>query len=331
MEYAAKVLLLSGAMLAASAGIAQRGQLPAECRQEIAQHCQATGGRIRQCLRTALPQLSEHCRAEISERAAARAPAPAGVREYSYGTDPKQNLDLVLPAGATYAPIVVFIHGGGWSIGDKRGSTALKAEHFTAQGWAFASLNYRLVPNATVEQQAADIAAGLAWLRRSAAVQGLDPGRIVLMGHSAGAHLAALVGTNPAYLSKAAVPMAAIGGIILLDGAGYDVARQMAQPGNLVAGMYDAAFGDDPARQRALSPTSHAAAPNAKRWLILPIARRSDSIAQSNALAAALNRAGAHASVIPVPGESHGSLNKGLGEKGDFATGEVDRFLASLR
>ena len=331
MEYAAKVLLLSAGMLAASAAIAQRERLPAECRQEIAAICRGEGGGLRQCLRAALPKLSEQCRSLISERAAARAPAPAGVREYSYGADPKQSLDLVVPSGAKGAPTLVFIHGGGWSIGDKRGSTAMKAEHFTGQGWAFASVNYRLVPKATVEQQAADVAASLAWLRENAARLGLDPDRIVLMGHSAGAHLAALVGADPTYAARAGVPLTAVNGIILLDGAGYDIAQQMARPGNPVAGMYDAAFGRDPKRQRALSPTLHAAAPNAGNWLILPVASRPDSTAQSNGLAAGLRSSGASASVVPVPGENHGSLNRGLGEAGDFATGEIDRFLAAIR
>ncbi|HVH37707.1 MAG TPA: hypothetical protein VM757_03875, partial [Sphingomicrobium sp.] len=83
MKKGVKMLLLSAGMVAASAAIAQRGRLPAECRQEIAQICRSEGGGLRQCLRAALPKLSDKCRAEISERAAARAPAPEGVREYS--------------------------------------------------------------------------------------------------------------------------------------------------------------------------------------------------------------------------------------------------------
>jgi hypothetical protein len=67
------------------------------------------------------------------------------------------------------------------------------------------------------------------------------------------------------------------------------------------------------------------------RWLILPIERRADSQAQSKGLADALNRAGASASVVAVPDESHGSLNKGLGEAGDFATEQVEGFLAGAR
>lgn len=68
-----------------------------------------------------------------------------------------------------------------------------------------------------------------------------------------------------------------------------------------------------------------------RAWLILPIERRHDSQARSKGLAAALNRAGASATVVAVPDESHGSLNKGLGESGDFATEQVGRFLIGAR
>jgi acetyl esterase/lipase len=322
-------LAATAALVAGGAAVAQRGRLPAECRQEILALCRMGGG-MRECVRAALPRLSDPCRQAIAARGGTAPPLP-GTREWAYGPDARQRLDLLVPANAKRAPVLLFIHGGGWSIGDKRHAAAPKAMHFTAAGWAFGSANYRLVPAATVEQQAADIAAAIAWLRAHAREQGIDPDRIVLIGHSAGAHLAALVGTDPRYLTAAGVPMGAVRGVVLLDGAGYDVARQMARPGNLVAGMYDAAFGTDPARQRALSPTHHAARPNVASWLVLPIERRPDSTAQSQARAAALARAGTKARVVPVPGESHGSLNRGLGEPGDFATAEVDRFLAGLR
>jgi acetyl esterase/lipase len=326
--------MLIGALGATAIGgvaLAQRERLPAECRQEIMQLCRGYGGGFRQCIMTALPKLSDPCRKAIGERAAASsAPAP-GTVEHAYGADPKQRLDLVKPAGVSKAPALLFVHGGGWAIGDKAHAAGDKAKWANSKGWAFASANYRLVPQATVESQAADIASAIAWLRSNAAKEGLDPDRIVLMGHSAGAHLAALVGTDPQYLKAAGVPMSAIKGVVLLDGAGYDIAQQAAAPHNPVKSRYDAAFGADPKRQAALSPTRQAAAPNVSRWLILPIERRADSQAQSKGLADALNRAGASASVVAVPDESHGSLNKGLGEAGDFATEQVEGFLAGAR
>lgn len=324
-------LAAAAALLAVgTAAAAQRERLPAECRGQIAAMCSGAEGGLRQCLRGVLPRLSEPCRTALSERSAMRRPPPTGADEHAYGADPRQRLDLAAPAGAARAPVLVFVHGGGWSIGDKRNSAAPKAAHFTKLGWAFASVNYRLVPAASVEQQAADIAAALAWLRANATAQRLDPDRIVLMGHSAGAHLAALVATDPRFVAAAGVPFASLRGIVLLDGAGYDVARQMKDGGNRVSGMYQAAFGSDPARQRALSPTFHAASPNAANWLILPIERRADGMAQSRQLAEALVAAGARAQVVPVPDESHASLNRGLGEAGDFATARIDAFLNGI-
>jgi len=320
-----------GATALGAAALAQRERLPAECRQEIMQLCRGYGGGFRQCITTALPKLSDPCRKAIGARAAAARPPAPGTVEHSYGADARQRLDLVRPQGVAKTPVLLFIHGGGWSIGDKSHAAGSKAKWANSKGWAFASANYRLVPQATVEQQAADIASAIAWLRANAARQGLDPDRIVLMGHSAGAHLVALVGTDPQYLKAAGVPMEAIEGVVLLDGAGYDVAAQAGSPGNIVKPMYDAAFGADPKRQAALSPTVQAAAPNASRWLILPIEHRADSQAQSKGLADALNRAGATATVVAVPGESHGSLNKSLGEAGDFATEQVEGFLAGAQ
>jgi arylformamidase len=328
-------LVLVGVVSAMALGgvaLAQRERLPAQCRQEIMQLCRgAMGGGFRECIMTALPKLSDPCRKAISERASAGSPPAPGTVEHAYGPDPKQRLDLVRPAGVAKAPVLLFVHGGGWSIGDKSQAAGNKAVWANSKGWAFASANYRLVPQATVEQQAADVASAIAWLRTNAAREGLDPDRIVLMGHSAGAHLAALVGTDPRYLKTAGVQLSAVKGVVLLDGAGYDVPTQASAEMNIVKPMYEAAFGTDPKRQAALSPTRHAGAPNVARWLILPIERRQDSQAQSKGLADALGHAGASATVVAVPAESHGSLNRGLGEAGDFATEQVDAFLVGAR
>lgn len=106
--------------------------------------------------------------------------------------------------------------------------------------------------------------------------------------------------------------MAAFRSVVLLDGAAYDVAAQSKAPGNLGQPMYAAAFGSDPARQRSLSPTLQAGAANAADWLILPVATRAGSVAQSGGLAAGLTRAGSPASVVPVPDGSHAKLNHQL-------------------
>lgn len=123
----------------------------------------------------------------------------------------------------------------------------------------------------------------------------------MLAGHSAGAHLSALVATDPQYLRRAGVGMERIKGVILLDGAAYDVPVQAGEGPGIMRPTYTQAFGTDPARQRALSPTLNAAAPNAPRFLILHV-EREDGRRQSEALAAALRKAGTQAEVRALRG-----------------------------
>lgn len=259
--------------------------------------------------------------------AAQRTPFPDGTSEIAYGADPRQRLEFS-PAPAPRAPLAVFIHGGAWTMGDMA-SAGHMAAHFHARGYAFASLNYRLVPQANPQQQAEDVAAAIARLLGDAARLGIDRSRLMIIGHSAGAHLAALVATDPAYLAAHHIPIDAIGGVVLLDGAGYDVAAQLAGAGPVLRGLYDYAFGRDPAFQRRVSPIAHAAAPNAGRFLIFHIASRSDSGAQSVRLAAMLRVAGTPAEVVSVDG-SHAEIYRNFGQRGHRATEATDAFAAAL-
>lgn len=258
--------------------------------------------------------------------------AAGGSRELAYGTAPLQRLDY-WSAGRRDAPLVVFVHGGGWKRGDKsmmKGSA--KLSHWREQGYAVASLNYRLVPDATVEQQAADVAAAVAYLKANSARLGFDGQRIALVGHSAGAHLVALVGTDPQWLRGAGLSMDDVDGIVPLDGAAYDVPAQMGENARLLGDTYEQAFGTDPARQRALSPTFHAAAPNAPAFLILHVQRK-DGTAQSKSLGDALRKAGTPATVEGFPGrglKGHMEINRKLGEADYPATPVVDGFLRAI-
>ena len=264
---------------------------------------------------------------------AARASDASRKVEYAYGTESLQTLDVWPSTAAKPAPLVVFVHGGGWRRGDKKGATgSQKVDHLIGEGYGFASLNYRLVPDTTVEQQAADVAAGLAWLHSNAARLGVDPKRIVLMGHSAGAHLAALVGTDPRYLTAAGLSLNDIRGVIALDGASYDVPRQIADAGRFMRRTYVKAFGEDPVRQRALSPTFQAAAPNAPTFLIAHVDRE-DGKAQSEGLGDALRQAGTPVEVVAFDGKGlrgHMQINRSLGDDDYPATAVVDAWLRKV-
>jgi arylformamidase len=260
-----------------------------------------------------------------SERAA------PGKQTIAYGSDPLQALDFYPARGAGGpAPLVLYVHGGGWKRGSKETAASRHAPgHFTGLGYAYASIDYRLVPKATVEQQAEDVAMALKALLDRAGSLGIDRSRVVIMGHSAGAHLVALVGTDEQYLRKAGLSFADLDGVLPNDGAAYDVPAQMRQSGKFMSGTYTQAFGTDPARQRALSPTHHARSPNAPAFLLIHVQRK-DGIAQNKDLEAALRRAGTAVERRDFPGEGlrgHMEINRNLGDPSYPATPVVDAWL----
>jgi arylformamidase len=325
--------------LVATCAVAQRGgRLPAECRREIVQLCGMNREAIRGCLQEKASLLSESCRGALREQMGqcggegTTKRAAAGATEMAYGSDPLQKLDFWRPKSSP-APLMVFVHGGGWKRGDKGNATGqFKAPHYLEQGYAFASINYRLVPDATVEQQAADVASAIAYLHQNAAKLGIDHQSIVLMGHSAGAHLSALVGTDPQFLNRAGLGISALAGVIPLDGAAYDVPAQMTDGARMMQDTYQQAFGTELQRQRALSPTWHAAAPNAPAFLILHV-DRDDGARQSAALADALRKNGVMVQLQAFEGtglKGHADINRKLGDPEYPATPVVDNWLRRI-
>lgn len=276
----------------------------------------------------------ERLRERLAERVRqdqGNAPQVVTGQTIAYGADPAQRLDFWAAQGTKQpAPLVIFVHGGGWQRGSKDNATGQwKASHYPAQGYAFASIDYRLVPAATVEQQAADVAAAVKALIDRAATLGIDRRRVVLMGHSAGAQLVALIGTDEGYLRSAGLSFADLAGVIPIDGAAYDVAGQLQQAGPRMRTTYDQAFGSDPARQRLLSPTLQAGAPNARHFLLLHV-QRDDGIRQTQGLAAALRQAGTSVEVASVPGQGligHMEINRRLGDPDYAPTATVDAWL----
>lgn len=229
-----------------------------------------------------------------------------------YGDHERQSVRVYPPMSAAMRrPLAVFIHGGAWRMGSPERVRA-KPQWFGEAGWAFASIGYRVLPDAPVEVQAQDVAAALRALRVDAARLGFDPDRILLMGHSAGAHLAALVATDDRYLG---VDRAAVRAVVLLDGAGYDVSHEFNLRGALARKLYGDAFGADPVRQRALSPITHVDAGDPPDWLIVFAESRVDAREQADQFGEALQRAGLRVERIPDPG-SHLQINREFGTPG---------------
>jgi len=255
----------------------------------------------------------------------------------AFGNDRRQALDLYAPADAASdgkLPVVVMVHGGAWMIGDKatRDITRNKVPFFNAHGWIFVSVNYRLVPDVTYREQAADVAAGLIWLRDHVAEYGGDPERIFGMGHSAGAHLIALVATDHDYLQDAGADASLLKGVVLLDGAGYNLPQRMANdPNAMMAGIYDRAFGTDPADLADASPQLHVKAGKALPPFMVTYVDRPEAPEASKALTEAIRASGNRAELLQAPaGYKHETINAELGAAGDPVGPAVMAFLGPL-
>jgi acetyl esterase/lipase len=246
---------------------------------------------------------------------------------YSDAGANRTRLDVYAPAGKDH-PVVIWIHGGAWQIGDKAFVQA-KPRAFNERGFVFVSVNYRFHPAVTYRGQAGDIAQAIRWVHDHARDYGGDPGRVFLMGHSAGAHLAALVGTDERYLMCEGLKLSDLSGVILLDGACYDIPRQVKQTMlPRMRAMYTKVFTEDEATQRDASPIAHVAGgKGSPPSLILHVARRRGSAVQSQALASRLREAGVTATVVPAEEKTHLTINRELGQPDDAPTKAVFDFL----
>ncbi len=254
--------------------------------------------------------------------------APREQRDIPYaGTkNERQALDLYAPAQGKGHPIAFWIHGGGWQAG-KRTDVQGKPRAFVDQGFIFVSAGYRLLPEATIKEMAGDLAKALRWVHDHAGEYGGDPDRIVVMGHSAGAQLAALLCTDHRYLEAEGLSPSILKGCVPVDGDTYDVPMQIATVSEQTAGIYRRKFGDE-AGQKDLSPVTHAArGKGIPPFLILHVADHPETGGQSQRLVRALKEAGVSARAYPAEGKDHGSINADLGKPDDTPTRALFEFL----
>ncbi len=161
-----------------------------------------------------------------------------------------QTLDVYAPAEGKNLPVVVWIHGGGWHRGDKAEMDE-KPQAMVDKGFVFVSVNYRLFPAVTIKQIAADVAKAIRWTSDHIREYGGDPRTIVVMGHSAGAQLAALLCIDDRYLKAEGIPLSAIKACVPVDGDSYDLPMQLKAVEEGPAASYTLDFGD-PAKLKKL-------------------------------------------------------------------------------
>lgn len=217
------------------------------------------------------------------------------------------------------APVVLYVHGGGWVKGSRKKVYNLP-KWLTSRGYMLVSIDYRKVPATNIDGQVDDIARAIAWTRQNIKRYGGDSNRIVIMGHSAGAHLVAMVTAQ----GKAGN----IRGVIPNDVQAYDLVAYVTKRGT-IGPMFGRAFTDDPVNWIRWSPITYA-----RRAAGLPPhlvmysrsqgeRRRSISLGYANVL----RSRGVRVSVFHGTRYTHGAIAARLGRNGDAATRAVEKFL----
>jgi acetyl esterase/lipase len=221
-----------------------------------------------------------------------------------YGSDPKQTLDLYRPASGKPARLIVFLHGGGWRGGDKNLGRFL-AGPLLAQGYAVASLNYRLAAPIPPSAEVQDAALGIAYLQHNAARFGLDGGRFAVMGHSSGAHMVALLGVDAGYLRRAGVDPATLAAVVTLDGV-FDVHANLTDFPNE---RRERVFGNDPAAWKAISPVDLLGAMQTHpRFCLAHEDTKARFVEQEKLFETALHARGEAVETVNAPGLGHAAL-----------------------
>lgn len=245
-----------------------------------------------------------------SERSAATRARRRSRLDLAYGQSPAETLDLYFAEASTPAPVLVFIHGGGWRSSSKE-TRAFLADFYCPAGAVFVSLEYPLAPAHTLDEIADAVRRGLAWVEAHADAFGGDAGRIVVAGNSAGGHLAAAAATGP--------QRSLLAGVVTVSGA-FDMKPLQLTTANSWLRM------DDEAVLRH-SPIRHIPS-NACPLLAFVGQEEPDEFRrQSRDFAQAWKKRGGRAEYQELPGQNHFSVIGLIGEAGNPISGGVLQLL----
>ncbi len=261
----------------------------------------------------------------------------ADIENIPYGPGELETLDVFYPTkkkstgdtGPVLAPVIFMVHGGGWCIGNKdmRSVTEEKVNRWTPKGFMFISVNYPMITDGSMAvAQAESVAKALAYVQANAKKWGGDPDRIIMMGHSAGAHLVSLVNADSKLRNR--IGAEKVIGTISLDSGAVNVPKQMPLAVNVLKNIYKEAFGTSEKEWIAASPY-HQLDKQAGPWLGVCSTMRPDKpCEQAEEYAEKSRSLGIEASVLKQR-KGHGSINSKLGTPGRY-TKAVEKFMASL-
>lgn len=242
--------------------------------------------------------------------------------DVSYGVSARQKLDIYVPnAGAPplARPVIIFLYGGGWEIG-RRERYRFVGKALTGDGFVAVVPDYRVYPDALFPDFIFDAAKAVRWTKDNIARFGGDAARIFVMGHSAGAHIAAMLALDPQYLQHVGMARSQLRGMIGLAGL-YDFLPLTSERQEFIFG---------PAAQRWRSqPINFADGTNPPMLLLTGGDDGTVPPRNTHNLAAKIRARGGPVAVIEYPGVGHADLLTGLAAPFGFK-GQVLRAVAAF-
>ncbi len=219
-------------------------------------------------------------------------------------------------------PIVVWVHGGGWCIGDKSNNMEDKVNLFQSENWLFVSVNYQLSPipyevsnpdRIKYPDHNNDISDAIYWIYNNIENFGGDPSRIALFGHSAGAHLVSLLGTRKSFIENKGMPFSVVKGVAAIDTEGYNV-KTMVDGGS---DLYINAFGTNSNENVEASPVYNINQESTYPKFFIAKRGTSERIEKANAFIQALTEAGVFVDQVDGSIYSHSEINEAIGKSGE--------------
>ena len=242
------------------------------------------------------------------------------------------SLDVYADITAVNRPVVIFVHGGSWTSGDKSKVSELSVmpEYFLDHGFVFVAVNYRLLPAATIADQGRDVAAAVRWVYDWIGWFGGNPYEIFLFGHSAGAHLVSLVSRDETYLFEQWMWNWNLSGVMAFDGP-YDIPAAVSLS-KLIGRQQalEARFTTDILTQMRYSPCHHD-----PYWREVPlfVAHTSNPVngLQAEELHWLTRFNGGESTLYEAVGKTHSEMVTEFGRDGDELTEAAQVFLDRYR
>lgn len=233
-------------------------------------------------------------------------------KDIAYGKEDKQKLDWYVPRGVKEYPVLLFVHGGGYQKGDRHECEKL-GETFAARGVGIAAISYRLYPPAKHPAQIEDVASAFAYVKANAKKYGANPSKISVGGHSAGAHLAALLATDARYLKTEKLTLSEIASVVSISG------------GFRILPIRKDVFGSQEIMDQA-SPFAHISGGHPPFLIIYGDGDSAERHAISKEFDETLKKAGAKTKLMMIKDHNHAELFSKIGH-GDATTEAAIEYL----